>query len=86
MRKLTVVQWSFPDFGAPPTESPTMLLFNHGTTNGSLVKVDPENFLSPALHPNNPEKKRLAVRVTITVESVDKMLEEVEKNGGKLYL
>ncbi|KAE8450073.1 hypothetical protein EG329_006854 [Mollisiaceae sp. DMI_Dod_QoI] len=63
-----------------------MAIFKHASTNGSFVKVQPENFLSPALHPDNPEKNRVALRVTITVESVDKKLEEIEKAGGKLYL
>jgi hypothetical protein len=61
-------------------------LFSHGSTHGSFVKILPENLLSPALHSNNPDKARVAVRVTISVESVDESLEKIEKAGGKLYM
>jgi len=63
-----------------------VLLFSHGCTHGSFVKVSSENFLSPALHPNNPDKARVAVRVTMSVDSVDESLEKIEKAGGKLYM
>jgi hypothetical protein len=38
------------------------------------------------LHPNNPDKTRVAVRVTMSVDSVDESLEKIEKAGGKLYM
>jgi uncharacterized protein len=62
------------------------MLFSKGPTHGSLVKVESENHLSPALHPNNAEKKRIAVRVTITVNNVDETLETVKEAGGAVYL
>ncbi|KUJ12816.1 Glyoxalase/Bleomycin resistance protein/Dihydroxybiphenyl dioxygenase [Mollisia scopiformis] len=80
-----VFGWSFPNFGSSPIDS-FMAIFSHGSTNGCLVKVEAENLLSAALHPDNAELKRVGVRVTITVESVDKKMAEVESKGGKLYL
>jgi len=80
----TVFGWNTTTPEAMPDHG--VLLFTHGSTHGSFVKVSPENFLSPALHPNNPDKARLAVRVTMLVESVDESLEKVEKAGGKLYI
>lgn len=38
------------------------------------------------MHPDNAEKKRIAVRVTIAVNSVDEVLETVNKAGGAIYL
>ena len=60
--------------------------FTKGTTNGSFVKLEPKNLLSPAIHPDNPDKGLVALRVTINVESVDESLKEVEKAGGSLYM
>lgn len=67
-------------------EEPKVIMFQKGATHGSFVKVDPGNHLSPAMHPDNPDKERIAVRVTITVESVDETLKAVEKAGGEVYL
>lgn len=66
--------------------SPTFAMFNKGHTNGGFVKVEPEDFLSAALHPNNDEKKKLSARNTTTVDSVDESLKKVEEAGGKLYM
>jgi uncharacterized protein len=63
-----------------------VLLFSHGSSHGSFVKVSSENFLSPALHPDNADKARITVRVTMAVDSVDESLEKIEKAGGKLYM
>jgi predicted enzyme related to lactoylglutathione lyase len=38
------------------------------------------------LHPNNPDKMKVAVNVTITVESIDKKLEQIVKEGGEVYM
>jgi hypothetical protein len=46
----------------------------------------PENFLSPGIHPDNPDKGRIALRITTSVESVDEALKEVGKAGGSLYI
>jgi predicted enzyme related to lactoylglutathione lyase len=75
-------------FGWTVTSSPNpeVSLFSKGSTHGSFVTLKPEKFLSPATHPNNPDKEHMAVRVTLNVESVDKSMEEVEKAGGSLYL
>jgi hypothetical protein len=62
------------------------VLFNKGKTAGGFSKVSPENFLSPARHPDNAEKARLSVRTTLCVESVDTALEEIVKAGGSVYL
>ena len=62
------------------------VLFSKGPTHGSMVKVERENHLSPAMHADNPEKKRMAVRVTITVNNVDDALETIKKAGGAIYL
>jgi len=84
----TVFDWTFPSMAPPGVEckgDPDYLMFTKGTTNGGFQKVSPENFLSPALHPDNPEQKRISVRVTLNVESVDDTLEAVVKAGGAVY-
>ncbi|CZR64492.1 uncharacterized protein PAC_14390 [Phialocephala subalpina] len=77
----TVFGWT-----SNPTGNPNVSLFNKESTNGSFVKLTTENFLSPAIHPDNPSKERLSVRITINVESVDEALKEVERAGGALYI
>jgi uncharacterized protein len=69
-----------------PSPNSEVSFFTKGVTNGSFVKLEPENLLSPAIHPDNPDKGRVALRVTINVESVDEILKEVEKAGGSLYM
>ncbi|KAH7321483.1 hypothetical protein BKA65DRAFT_81983 [Rhexocercosporidium sp. MPI-PUGE-AT-0058] len=66
--------------------SPRFVMFNKGSTNGGFVKVEPEDFLSAALHPQNGEKRKLSVRNTITVENVDESLKRVEEAGGEAYI
>jgi hypothetical protein len=61
-------------------------MFTKGATHGSFIKLDPHNFLSPGIHPENPDAARIALRVTINVESVDEKLKEIEKAGGSLYI
>lgn len=61
-------------------------MFNKGSMNGAFFKTTLENILSPALPPNNVEKDRVSVRVTLRVESVDKTLEAVEAAGGTVYM
>ncbi|PVH85434.1 hypothetical protein DL98DRAFT_583530 [Cadophora sp. DSE1049] len=83
-----VFGWTY--VGMPPmldaNGEPTFVMYNKGTTNGGFVKVEPEDLLSAALHPGNDEKKKLSVRNTITVDSVDESLKKVEEAGGKLYI
>ena len=38
------------------------------------------------MHPDNAEKKRITVRVTIAVNNVDEALETIKKAGGAIYL
>ncbi|KAH7393146.1 hypothetical protein BKA64DRAFT_675407 [Cadophora sp. MPI-SDFR-AT-0126] len=66
--------------------SPTFVMFNKGTTNGGFVKVQPEDLLTASLHPDNDGKKKLSVRNTISVDSVDDSLGKIEEAGGKLYI
>ncbi|KAE9374647.1 hypothetical protein N431DRAFT_481816 [Stipitochalara longipes BDJ] len=68
-----------------PSPNPEVSIFSKGLTNGSFVKLAPENLLSPAIHPDNSDQERIALRVTINVESVDEKLKEIEKAGGSLY-
>ncbi|KAF2190349.1 hypothetical protein K469DRAFT_699966 [Zopfia rhizophila CBS 207.26] len=82
----TVFGWEFSTTSVGDGSKPEVILFSKGPTHGSLVKVEKENHLSPAMHPDNPEKKRIAVRVTITVKNVDETLETVKKAGGAVYL
>jgi predicted enzyme related to lactoylglutathione lyase len=77
----TVFGWT-----SKPTCNPDVSIFSKENTSGSFVKLTTENFLSPAIHPDNPSKERLSVRVTINVESIDEALKEVEKAGGALYM
>lgn len=83
----TVFDWTTSPFGAAtdPTSEPCIAMFNHKATRGCFIKLAPENLLSPAKHPDNPEKGRIAVRVTISVESIDEKLNRVEEAGGKVY-
>jgi len=69
-----------------PSPDAEAAIFTKGLTHGSFIKIEPENHLSPANHPDNSEQRRIAVRVTINVESVDETLKEIEKAGGSLYL
>lgn len=46
--------------------------------NGSFVLVSSEN--AP-----DPEKSAFGIKITITVESVDEKLVEIEKAGGKAF-
>lgn len=68
------------------TGEPSYVMFSKGTTSGGFCKVSPENILSPALHPDNPEKARLSVRVTLKVDSVDETFVAVKKAGGAVYM
>jgi predicted enzyme related to lactoylglutathione lyase len=77
----TVFGW---DINSSPNSE--VSFFTKGTTNGSFVKLEPKNLLSPAIHPDNPDKGLVALRVTINVESVDESLKQVEKAGGSLYM
>jgi len=77
----TVFGWT-----SNPSGNPDVSLFNKESTNGSFVKLAPENLLSPATHPDNPSKERLAVRITINVDSIDEALKEIEKAGGASYI
>ncbi|KAF8859608.1 hypothetical protein BDZ45DRAFT_673155 [Acephala macrosclerotiorum] len=74
--------WTYPNFG-PPTDSTSspgaISLFKKGTMNGSFVLVSAEN--AP-----DPEKSIFGVKITITVESVDEKLVEIEKAGEKKEL
>ncbi|KUJ20176.1 Glyoxalase/Bleomycin resistance protein/Dihydroxybiphenyl dioxygenase [Mollisia scopiformis] len=78
----TIFGWTFPTFGPPPTEPVTQALFKKGSMNGSFILVEPEKMISSV----TSEESCVAVRVTITVESVDEKIVEIEKAGGKLYL
>jgi predicted enzyme related to lactoylglutathione lyase len=86
----SVFGWNYPASSAPTDPNcaaePQYVIFNKGITNGGFCKVSPENFLSPALHPDNPEKVRTSVRVTLNVESVDETLIAIEKAGGSVYV
>jgi predicted enzyme related to lactoylglutathione lyase len=75
-------------FGWTTNSSPheEVAIFSKGLTNGSFVKLAPEAFLSPAIKLDNSEQRRVALRVTINVESIDEKLKEIEKAGGSLYL
>jgi uncharacterized protein len=79
----TVFGWNVtPSLGG----SEDFSMFTKGATHGSFIKLDPHNFLSPGIHPENPDAARIALRVTINVESVDEKLKEIEKAGGSLYM
>ncbi|PMD43520.1 hypothetical protein L207DRAFT_542753 [Hyaloscypha variabilis F] len=69
-----------------PSPHEEVAIFSKGLTNGSFVKLAPEAFLSPAIKLDNSEQRRVALRVTINVESIDEKLKEIEKAGGSLYL
>ncbi|KAH6715237.1 hypothetical protein DL95DRAFT_382551 [Leptodontidium sp. 2 PMI_412] len=85
-----VFGWTYD--GMPPMldadGTPHFVMFNKGRTNGGFVRVAPEDFLSAALHPQNGDggKKKLSVRNTITVDSVDETMKKVEEAGGELYI
>jgi len=84
----TVFGWNvtpFPAQDADTANEPCVAMFNKGAMHGCFVKLAPENLLSPATHPDNEKKERASVRVTITVGSVDEMLEKVKEAGGDIY-
>jgi predicted enzyme related to lactoylglutathione lyase len=87
-----VFGWSFiavpsvcPETGKAMEAGSKVVMFQHGATHGSFIKLDPELHLSPAMHPNNTNKEKFAVTVTITVESIEETIKKVEEAGGKLY-
>jgi len=69
-----------------PAPEPQVVMFMKGPMHGSLVKVEPDNHISAAKHPDNAEKKKTSVTVTIATNSVDDALQAVEKAGGKIYM
>ncbi|KAF4637266.1 hypothetical protein G7Y89_g815 [Cudoniella acicularis] len=81
----TIFGWSFKPVPMPNNQE-EYITFNKGTLTGGFIKVSPENFLSPAAHPDNAEKERVAVRVTLTVDSLDETLKRVVEAGGGVYL
>lgn len=85
----TIFGWDLSPFGGASLEEASFVVFNatgkQGQQNGGFVKVTSENLLSPALHPDNASKERMAVRVTVSVASIDEALKEIEKAGGAVY-
>jgi len=81
----SIFGWEFTAWGqvsheaGKKPEGSELVIFHKGNTHGSLINVEPPNRLSPAMHPDNPDKKRIAVRVMITVGNVDATLEIIEK-------
>lgn len=85
-----VFGWECTPFNNASAEEAYFVTFNAtgkpGQQNGGFTRVSKENHLSPALHPDNPAKERMCVRVTICVASIDEKLQEIEKAGGALYM
>jgi len=81
-----IFNWTMSPFDSSSNPSdPSVALFSHNATQGCFIRLPAENLLSPAKHPDNPGKGRIAVRVTISVQSVDDILKKVEAKGGKVY-
>jgi len=76
-----VFGWTF-----SPSPAPDFVIFSKGPTNGGFKKVEQKDLLSPAVHPDNAEKNRCAVKVSIKVDSVDEALKAVAANGGAVYM
>jgi hypothetical protein len=61
-------------------------MFQKGTTYGSLRLVEPAYHLSPGTHPDNANKRKVAVTVTINSENIDETLKTIEEAGGAVYM
>jgi len=66
---------------------PRMLMFSKGPSfRGMFTKVEPDDHLSAAKHPDNAEKLKMSVRNTFSVVGVDVYLSKIEKAGGAMYV
>lgn len=83
----SVFDWTMSPFDSSTNPNdPNVALFSHNASEGCFLKVpSTDHLLSPAKHPDNPQNSRIAVRVTITVQSVDDTLKKVVAQGGKVY-
>lgn len=80
-----IPQPTCPEAGETSKE-PEFYMFQKGLTHGSFKKVEPLDHLSAALHPDNADKKKAAVTVTINTEGVDETLKAIEEAGGSVYM
>jgi hypothetical protein len=74
-----------PETGEKKPE-PQFMMFKKGNSHGSFKKVGPPHHLSPATHPDNADKQKVTVTVTITTDNMEEAMKAVEKAGGSLYM
>jgi predicted enzyme related to lactoylglutathione lyase len=78
-------QATCPETGEKIVE-PDFYMFQKGNCHGSFRKVDSFNHISPSLHPDNADKQKIAVTVTITTDNMEESLKAVEEAGGSVYM
>ena len=74
-----------PETGKKNTE-PEYYMFQKDKSHGSFKKVERLNHLSPGMHPDNADKQKFAVTVTITTDNMEETMKAVEEAGGSLYM
>jgi uncharacterized protein len=74
-----------PETGEKNTE-PDYYGFKKGNCHGSFKKVESGHHLSPGLHPDNADKQKIAVTVTITTDNMDESVKAIENAGGSVYM
>jgi uncharacterized protein len=74
-----------PETGEKNTQ-PDFMMFKKDKSHGSFRKVEHLHHLSPAMHPDNADKQKVAVTVTITTDNMEETLKAVENAGGSLYM
>ena len=74
-----------PETGEKITE-PNFMMFKKGNCHGSFRKVGPLDHLSPSTHPDNADKQKVSVTVTITTDNMEETMKAVEEAGGSIYM
>lgn len=65
---------------------PDYYMFQKGSCHGSFKEVESSHHISPAMHPDNADKQKLAVTVTITTDNMEESVEAIEKAGGSVFM
>lgn len=74
-----------PETGEKATQ-PSFMMFQKGKTHGSFRKVEHLHHLSPATHPDNADKQKVTVTVTIITDNMEENIKAVENAGGSVYM
>jgi predicted enzyme related to lactoylglutathione lyase len=70
----------------PENTQPQFMMFQKGKTHGSFKRVEQLHHLSPAMHPDNADKQKVTITVTITTDNMEESMKAVENAGGSVYM